>query len=477
MDKKILVNSFFWNALGKYSSQIIAFIVSVVMARILMPSDYGVMGIIAVFIAISDIFIDCGFANALINKKQCTQSDYSTVFFCNILISIGIFILLYISAPYIADFYKMEILVPTIRVMGLSFIITSIGAVSRTILIKNLKFKESAIITIISAICSGCIGICLALYGYGVWALIFQSLLTNIITIILQFINVKWIPSFIFSHKSFHELFSFGGKILGSNIIWQLHSKMYSIVIGKFFTPADLAYFTRAEGYSVLIPGNIGGILQNILFPILSKIKDDDKELLAMDYKLVKQSSIILFPLCLLLAGAAHPIIILMLTEKWEPVVPLLQILCIGVLLDHIPSINSNIFLTKGKSGFFLKMQTITKPISLILLLGTVFVNLEAAAWSKSISMFINVGVSYYYLKKILPVSIHKTFKNLYIPLISSSCLGLGLYYFYNFVPQTWLFLFIGILLYIIVYIFIIYIYDKENVLSVLHLIRSLKNK
>lgn len=462
MDNKVVVKSFFWTAIGKYISQAIMFVVSIVMARILMPSDYGIIGIISIFIAISDTLIDSGFTNALINKKECTQTDYSTVFFFNILISCVLFGILYVSAPLIAQFYNMPLLVSTTRTMGLTFVISSLGAVSRTILIKELNFKVNSIISVISSVCSGCIGILLALKNFGIWALVWQSICSTLILVIIQIVYVKWIPSFIFSRSSFIKLFAFGSKLLVSSLIWQIYTKLYNIVIGKIFSPADLAYYTRADGYASLIPGNIGGILQNILFPILSKIQDDNNSLIDLNYKMIKVASAVLFPLCLFLVGAAHPIIVLMITDKWIPVVPLLQILCIGVLFDHIPSINVNFFLAKGQSNVFLKMQTITKPISIILLIATVFINLKAVAWSKAISMFINVGVSFFYLKKLLPISVVKISKDIFPSLLISAILSIILYWYYRETPINYWNLFICSIGYFSFYLAAIHWFDKE---------------
>lgn len=477
MDNKIVANGVIWNAVGKYSSQGISFLVSIVMARLLTPQDYGILGIIAVFIAISDTFIDAGFSNALIKKANCSAKDLSTVFYCNVSISILVFLILFICAPYIANFYKIPILVQTTRVMALSFIINSFGAVSRTLLVKELNFKATNIITLIGSITSGIIGILLAIANFGVWALVFQTVLTSLIITIINIIYAKWIPLFTFSKNSFHELFGFGSKLLASNVAFQIHNNLYNLVIGKAFNSTQLGYFSRAAGYAHLIPGNIYGLFQGILFPVLSKIQDNDDELLEFCYKAIKITSFIIFPCIFFLVGAAKPLIILMITDKWLPVVPLLQILCLGYLFDYLPSIWSNFYLAKGRSDFFLRMQMISKPVSLILLVITAFISMEAVAWSKVISMFVCVATSAYYIKIVLEtLSYTQICKCLFTPFIISFVLMIGLLLYSEHVKTDWITLLIGTLGYWLTYFIFEYVLDRHITLSYLHILKDMKS-
>lgn len=476
MDNKIVANGVIWNAVGKYSSQGISFLVSIVMARLLTPQDYGILGIIAVFIAISDTFIDAGFSNALIKKVNCSAKDLSTVFYCNVTISILVFLVLFICAPYIANFYKIPILVQTTRVMALSFIINSFGAVSRTLLVKELNFKATNIITLIGSITSGTIGILLAIANFGVWALVFQTVLTSLIITIINIIYAKWIPLITFSKNSFHELFGFGSKLLASNMVFQIHNNLYNLVIGKAFNSIQLGYFSRAAGYAQLIPGNIYGLFQGILFPILSKIQDKDDELLEFCYKAIKITSFIIFPCIFFLVGAAKPLIVLMITDKWLPVVPLLQILCLGYLFDYLPSIWSNFYLAKGRSDFFLRMQMISKPVSLILLVISAFISMEAVAWSKVISMFVGVVTSAYYIKFVLRTLSYKTvLKCIFVPFIISLILMGGLLYYCEHVKLSWITLIGCTLIYCSFFLFFEYIFDRYTLFSLYRMLKNMK--
>lgn len=446
MANKIIVKSFLWTALESYSSQGIAFVVSIFMARILAPADYGIIGIIGVFLALSDIFIDSGFSNALINKQNCTKTDYSTVFYTNIVISMALFAILYFCAPLIASFYKNPVLVWTTRAMALTFVISSFGAVSMTILTKELRFKAKAIITFVVSCVSGFIGIYLAYSGWGVWALVWQSVISCAIRVVVSVIYVRWKPILKFSRHSFVELFRFGSNLLGSNIIYTLYNNIYSLVIGKVFNPTQLGYFSRAEGYAKLIPINVSGVLAKILFPILSKAQNNEEEMIRLYHKFILITSAILFPGCLFIVGLAAPLVSLLITDKWMPIVPLLQILSFSGIFEHFTSINSNFILAKGKSNLFLQMHLRTKIIGILILLVSVIFNLTVVAWGKVLYSLVCVLVSYYYFCKIFAVKLNKDLSNLLKIFILSGGIAIADIMIFNQISYTWLSL-VGVLM------------------------------
>lgn len=412
LEKKSVVKGFFWTAIETYSGQGIAFLVSIVMARLLMPNDYGIIGMITVFMCIADTLIDAGFTQALIRKQDCTAKDYSTVFYFNITISCAIFALLFCSAPFIAKFYETPLLKDVTRIMGLSFVISSIGAVSSTILVKEFRFKQKAIISLVCSIFSGVIGIYLAYNGLGVYALVLQTVLAATLRMLITLIMVRWFPSLCFSIDSFKKMFGFGVKILASNLIFTIYQNIYNIVIGKFFSATNLGYYTRADGYSKLIPTNINGVLMKVLYPLLAKIQNNDEELVKFNKKLIQLTSFLIFPATLFLAGAAYPIISIMISDKWLPTAPLLQILCIAVMFDHISTINWDFILTKGRSDIILRQQWYTKGASLAILLVTLFWGLNAVAIGKGFSSLIFLASSIISIKKVLPVSIREIFSS-----------------------------------------------------------------
>lgn len=410
LEKKSVVKGFLWTAIETYSGQGIAFLVSIVMARLLMPQDYGIIGMVTVFMCIADTLIDAGFTQALIRKQNCTTQDYSTVFYFNITISCIIFALLFGAAPFIAKFYDTPLLKNVTRIMGLSFVISSLGAVSSTILVKEFRFKQKAIISLICSIFSGIIGIYFAYNGWGVYALVLQAVLAAALRMLITLITVRWHPSLCFSIDSFKKMFGFGVKILASNFIFTIYQNIYNIVIGKFFSAANLGYYTRADGYSKLIPTNINGVLMKVLYPLLAKIQDNDNELIKFNKKVIQLTSFLIFPATLFLAGAAYPIISIMISDKWLPTAPLLQILCVAVMFDHISTINWDFILAKGRSDIILRQQWYTKGASLAILFATLFLGLKAVAIGKGISSLIFLTSSMVSIKKVLPVSVRKIF-------------------------------------------------------------------
>jgi len=439
LEKKKIVHSFFWTALETYSTQGIAFIVSIFMARILSPSDYGILGIIGIFIALSDTFIDSGFTNALINKKDCTNKDYSTVFYFNVIISIVFFCILFVAAPFIAEFYKNPVLIWTTRAMALSFVISSVGAVPMTIMTKELQFKPKAVISVIVSLCSGAIGIYLAYNGFGVWALVWQTVLSVLIRVIIYVIYVRWIPLLSFSKQSFKELFGFGSKLLGSNIIYTLFNNIYNLVIGKAFNTTQLGYFTRADGYAKLIPSNISGVLGKFIFPILSKEKDNEAELILLHTKFIIITSYFIFPGCLFLVGFASPLIYLMISEKWMPIVPLLQIMCFAGIFEHFTTINGNFMLARGNSSYYIKMHSITKPIGIIILAISIIGNMQIVAFGKVLYSMTCFFAGYHYLKKVLAVRFSNSIGEIVKLFIISLLIGTGVILIFKVLDYTWL--------------------------------------
>lgn len=428
LENSSITKGFAWTAFETYSTQCIMFLVSIVMARLLSPSDYGLIGMITVFLCIADILIDSGFTQALIRKQECQKQDYSTVFYFNIIISCFIFTILYFTAPLIASFYKIPLLTNITRVMGLTFVISSLGAVSNTILIKELMFKKKALITFVCSVFSGIIGIYFAYNGWGVYALVLQTVLSAMLRMIITLLVVKWFPSFVFSAKSFSEMFDFGSKILVSNLIYTVYQNIYNIVVGRFFSPADLGYFTRADGYSKLIPTNINGVLMKVMLPYLAKVQDNDNELVQMNLRIVQLTSFIIFPATMFLAGAAYPIISIMISDKWLPSAPLLQILCVSVMFDHISTINWEFLLAKGRSDIILQQQLYTKCISILVLVITLFMGLKAVAIGKGISSLIFMASSFICLCKVLPVSVKAIMLLLHRILYVAIILGVGVF-------------------------------------------------
>lgn len=378
------------------------FIIGVILARLLTPTDYGLVGMIGVFIAVSQIFIDGGLSSALIRTKEPSEKDYSTVFIINMVMSILLYAILFFSAKPIADFYEQPVLKPFLRVVALSLIISSFGAVHNTLLTIRVDFKTKSYISIITAVLSGIIGIICAYRGLGAWALAAQSLSATIICTLLAIVLVRWIPKTGFSKDSFKRLFSYSSKLLASNLIRVIYDNAYIIVIGKRFSAASLGQYTRAGQFPNVANATVSSALNRVAFPILSQIQDDDERLIRVYEKYIQLSSFIVFPILLWLCGCAQPLIMLLLTEKWADCAPLMQILCVSFLLNTATNINLDLLYVKGRSDLALRLEIIKKIIAVTILFTSMFFGLKAMCIGQVIFSFIDFGLNTFYTKKIL---------------------------------------------------------------------------
>lgn len=381
--KSKTVSGVLWSAIERFSLQGVQFIINLLMARLLLPSDYGMIGMLAVFLQISQTFIDSGFSDALVQKKDRTETDLSTVFYFNIVISVLLYLLLFIGTPFIAQFYHMPELTLVTRIVMLNLIFSSFAAVPKIILVIKIDFKTQSKISLISAVVSGGIGITMAYKGYGVWSLVFQSLLNVLLITFLSFYYINWRPLKTFSKDSFQNLFSFGSKLLFSRLIHALYYNLYAIVIGRRYSSAELGYYTRAEQFAIFPSGNMNAIISRVTFPILSSIQDDDERLASAYRKYIKLASFLIFPLMIGLAVLAKPLIILLLTEKWIMTVVLLQILCFDWMFDHLSIINLNLLYVKGRSDWAFRLEIIKKTIATLILLLSIPFGIEGMCWGR----------------------------------------------------------------------------------------------
>lgn len=443
-----------WAFVERFSVQLVQFVITLIMARILTPADYGLIGMLAIFISLSQVFIDGGFSSALIQKKDVSPTDYSTVFYINFVLSLIIYSLLFLCAPHISNYYQQPVLTPVLRIYSLNLIINSLGAVQKTILTIKVDFKTQSKISFISAILSGIIGIVFAFYGFGVWSLVSQSIAMAICSVILTFIYVTWRPMFVFSLVSFKRLFSFGSKLLIAQIISSVYDNLYNIVIGKKFSATDLGYYTRARQFPELVSVNISGILSRVSYPILSKVQDEDERLKGIYKRYIEVSSFIIFPLLMVLVGLAKPIITLLLTEKWIEAASLLQILCFGLLWSGITTINLSLLKVKGRSDLVLKLEILKKLIAVsILFLSLIFNSLSAICLGIVAYSLIAVILNTYYTEKLLHYGFISQIKDFGIYLVLSLfIMFVGLFFTY-FIQDSFICTSTGIFTCIFIYI------------------------
>lgn len=370
-----------WSAMDNIANQGITFLVGLVLARLLSPAEYGLIGMITIFISISNTIVDSGFSNALIRKKEIDDIDYSTTFVFNIMLSIVMYLILFLCSPLIAEFFRQEQLTILTRVSGVVIIINSLAIVQRTKLVKNIDFKRQAKISVTSSAISGIIGITLAYCGYGVWALVAQQISRQLVNAIGLWGSAHWIPSVKFSRSSFKYQFGFGWKLLLSQLLSTVWNEASHIVIGRFYSPASLGQFSRAHHFSSLFSTNLTGIVQRVSFPVLSSIQDDANRLKSNYQKLIKTSMFISFVGMLSLAACSKPLIFVLIGEKWEEATIYLPLICFNFMLYPVRAINTNMLQVKGRSDRLLILEIIKKTIAVGPILIGVFISIYWMLW------------------------------------------------------------------------------------------------
>ena len=454
--KSKTVKGTLWSTLERFSVQGIQFVVMIIMARLLTPEDYGLVGMLAIFIAVSQSLIDSGFSQALIRKQDRSEIDNSTVFYFNIAVGIVLYFILFFSAPFIAEFYKEPQLTSITRVIGLSLVFNSLVIVQRALLTINLDFKTQAKASATGAIFSGILGIWMAYYGFGVWAIVWQQLSNlAIITILLWFLT-HWKPIWAYSWTSFKELFGFGSKLLASGLLDTIYKNLYLIVIGKVFKASDLGFYTRAHQFTDFASSNITGIFQRVTYPILCTIQDDDARLSDVYRRLLKTSAFIVFPLMLGMAAVARPMIISFLTEKWLFSALIIQVLCFAQMWYPIHAINLNLLQVKGRSDLFLRLEIIKKVLGVIMLCITLPLGLIQMCWGMVINSLIALVINTYYTGKLINLGFIVQMRDIFPTFLLSLAVSAVVYFTVNILSiNTWLLMSIGILEGITLYVVI----------------------
>lgn len=392
-----LVKSVLWNSLEKFFVKGTSFIISIVLARILTPEDYGLIGMLTVFIALSTIFIESGFAKALIQKQERTEVDFSTVFYFNLLIAVVIYIILYASAPYVSSFYDAPILCPILRVLSLNIIVGSVNIVQRAKLMILMDFKVLAKINFLGTLLGGLGGITMAYAGVGVWALVGQTLITTITMAFLFFYFTKWTPLWSFSVASFKQLFRFGSRLLIAGSVATIFNNITTIAIGKIYKSNQLGFYTRASQFTEMIAWTINDILGTVTFPVLSELQNDREHMLLVYKKSLFYTSLIIFPIMILLAVLAQPLVVILLTDKWLPSVVLMQILCFARMLTPLSAINMNLLNAIGRSDLYMKIDLSKLPLETIILIITIPMGIKAIVIGNLISTIICFFINAYY--------------------------------------------------------------------------------
>ena len=418
--KHTAVQGILWSSIERFSVQGIQFVIMIIMARLLTPEDYGLIGMLVIFLAISQSLIDSGFSQALIRKQNRTEVDNSTVFYFNIAVGFVLYLLFYIAAPWVAEFYGLPQLTLVMRVVCLGILFNSLAVVQRALLTVKIDFKTQAKASLIAVAISGILGVTLAYTGFGVWALVCQQLVNLGINTLLLWLFSKWKPLRTFSWQSFRELFSFGSKLLASGLLDTTYSNIYPIVIGKVFSAGDLGHYTRAHQFSVFPSSNVTGVLQRVTYPVLCSIQNDIDRLRGVYRKFLKLSAFVIFPLMTGLAAVSFPFVRLVLGEKWMFCAELLQIICFSMMWYPIHAINLNLLQVQGRSDLFLRLEIIKKVLGVTILCVTVPLGLKAMCLGGVASSILCLVINTYYTGKLIQVGFKTQMCDLFPTLVVS---------------------------------------------------------
>ncbi len=388
--KSIVFTNLIWRLAERCGAQLVAFVVSIVLARILDPSAYGTIALITVFTTILQVFVDSGLGNALIQKKDADDLDFATVFFTNVLFCAVLYLAIFLFAPLISSFYGRSEMTPYIRVLGLTVLISGIKNVQQAYVSRHMLFKRFFFSTLGGTIIAGAAGIVMAISGFGVWALVAQQVINLAIDTTILWITVKWRPHKMFSFERLKRLFSFGWKLLASSLLDTVYNDLRQLVIGKMYSSSDLAYYNQGKKFPSLIITNVNASIDSVLLPAMSNVQDSMEHIRKMTRRAIKTSVYIMAPLMMGLVVTATPVIRLILTDKWLPCVPFLRIFCISYMFYPIHTANLNAIKAMGRSDLFLKLEIAKKVVGMVLLLSTMWFGVMPMAYSLLVSSLLS---------------------------------------------------------------------------------------
>lgn len=401
MNKNIM-EGFIWRFAERCGAQLVSFLVSVLLARILVPKDYGTIALVTIFTAILQVFVDSGLSTALVQKKDADDLDFSSVFYFNFAVCLILYAGMYIASPYIAAFYNDPSLTSVIRVIGLTIIVSGVKGIQQAYVSRNMLFKRFFFSTIGGTIFSAFLGISLAYAGFGVWALVAQQLSNTVIDTIILWLTVKWRPKKIFSWYRLKNLLSFGWKLLVSSLLDTCYNNFRNLIIGKMYSASDLAFYNQGDKFPKVIVTNINTSIDSVLLPTMSNSQDNKERVKQMTRRAIKTSTYVMAPLMLGLAFCAEPIVKIVLTDKWLPCVPFLRIFCITYMFWPIHTANLNAINAMGRSDWFLKLEIIKKMVGMIILLSTMWFGVMAMAYSMLLSSLLSQIINSWPNRKLL---------------------------------------------------------------------------
>jgi O-antigen/teichoic acid export membrane protein len=474
--KNKAISGMLYTFIGLIGNNGIQFVVGVILARLLTPADYGLLGMVAIFIAISGIFVDGGMTTALIREKKASDEDYSTVFYYNLGVSIFVYIVLFFSANMVSDFFKEPLIISIIRIVGLNVIIGAFGNIQRVKLTKELNFKSQTKVDIFSAFVSSGIGIYLAYTGKGVWALVIMGLARQIITSILLMITNKWVPLAVFDKSAFKRFFNFGYKMLITGLLATSYHNIYNMIIGRVYSADTLGFYTKAKGLKEMVSMSILGTVSKVGYPLLSNLQDDKEKLSSGFKKIIKHVSYVTFPLFFGMIAISQPMITLIFGEIWIPMIPYFRILGLSAILFPHNALNLNVLQVVGRSDLFLKIDVITMIIGLCLITLSLLLNLGMNGLLGTILMLSAIAfvANTFYSKRFIDYSLFQQVKDLLPSLSISLIMGLIVYITSLILPFG---LFINLVILVLIgtvtYVFLSVIFKIEEFKSIIDILHE----
>lgn len=462
ISKNTVISSLIWKFLERGGVQGIQFVLSIILARLVSPSDYGIIALILVFIQIANVFVQSGFNTALIQKKDSDDTDFSSIFYLSLFVAFICYLILFFTAPFIAKFYNQEILTSVIRVVSLTLFFGAINSVQSAYVAKKMQFKNFFYSSVIAVFVSGVVGICFAYIGFGVWALVIQHLVNNVLTVVVLLFTVSWRPKFLFSFIRIKNLFGFGWKLLCSGLLDTVFRNIYNLLVGKFYNSQVLGFYNRGSQFPQTITNSIDGAIQSVMLPTLSAKNDNIEELKRITRKSISMSAFVLMPSMFGLAAVAEPLVKVLLTDKWLPCVPFLQLSCISFVFYPIHNANLTAINSLGRSDVFLKLEIIKKIITIVNLFVTIPFGVYAMAIGQVIQSIISTFINAYPNKKLIGYSFSEQCIDL-IPSFILSVVMAGIVWTINFISIVpWLLLIIQIIVGIIIYVVLAKLFKVE---------------
>lgn len=473
--KSTAIKGIIWTAVDKFAVQLGQFIVGIMLARILLPEDFGLIGMLTLFIALSQIFIESGLGTGLIQRQDRSDVDFSTLFVFNLAVSTFFYLVLFISAPFISSFFSQPQLTDLTRILGLILFLNAFGIVQRTKLTIAIDFKSIAKSNVIGMVAGGLSGLIAATSGYGVWSLVVQVLIGSFASSLSLWFFSNWSPTIAFSKKSFRSLFRYGSKLLIAGLYAQILNNVNNICVGKFYPIASLGYYTRAKSFADISAGTIVSILQQATFPILASVQHDKDKLVSVYRRIIRMSAFMIIPFMSLIALLAKPIVILLLTEKWAPLIPLLQWIVFSRIFLPMSAINMNLLNAIGRSDLFLKVDLCKFPLTILAMIITIPIGVKAMIIGHVITSAISFIINAYLPGKLYGYGPVNQLKDM-LPFCTATIgMAIGVFVLSYFIDNLVLHLILGTALGLVIYLFICWLLKLEELTEVLELFLKFK--